>query len=378
MRALSILVPALLGALLVACGSPGGGSETPGTAVSSARAGPTGGPSRGPAPALSPTGAAISPDPAPTPRRGAAVSCNEEPVGRVELPADDGPHEEATEWWYWTGYLQTEDGRWFGFEWAFFIQEALGLRTQMVHHAITDRSAGVFAYDVAFSPYPPRSTERGFDLEVGAQTAEGSGGEDRLHGEAGAYGLDLELRPLKPAVFQHGDGHADYEFGGYTYYYSRPRMEAKGTLTIEGEPVTVSGTAWFDHQWGALAGAIDTGWDWFGIQLDGDREIMVFSVRVDGAEALAGGTYVDAGCASTELGAGEVEIHPLGEWTSPHTGCTYPAGWTLRVGDLDLTILPVMGDQELDATIVRYWEGMSDVTGDATGRAYVELSGYCR
>jgi predicted secreted hydrolase len=34
-----------------------------------------------------------------------------------------------------------------------------------------------------------------------------------------------------------------------------------------------------------------------------------------------------------------------------------------------------MADQELDATI-RYWEGAVDVSGTATGRGYLEMTGY--
>lgn len=305
------------------------------------------------------------------------TSCETVPSGRVQLPADESPHLEPTEWWYWTGHLQTADGRWFGFEWAFFSQELLGVRGQMVHHAITDQSASVFAHDVRFLPFPPAPVEQGFDLEVGVHTAVGFEGEERLSGEAGDYRLDLELSATKPPVFHHGSGYIDYEFGGYTYYYSRPRMAALGTLTVNGEEFEVSGTAWFDHQWGELARAIDTGWDWFAIQLDDDREIMLFIVRADPGEALAGGTYTNSACESVEIEPEEFEVTALGEWTSPHTGCTYPVGWTVSVLDLELTVTPVMEDQEVDAQVVTYWEGMAEVGGDASGRAYVELSGYC-
>jgi hypothetical protein len=34
----------------------------------------------------------------------------------ISLPRDDGPHDRLTEWWYYTGHLETADGRHFGFE----------------------------------------------------------------------------------------------------------------------------------------------------------------------------------------------------------------------------------------------------------------------
>jgi len=49
-----------------------------------------------------------------------AAACLETPEGEVIFPDDEGVHSEELEWWYWTGHLQAEDGRWFGFEQVFF------------------------------------------------------------------------------------------------------------------------------------------------------------------------------------------------------------------------------------------------------------------
>ena len=49
-------------------------------------------------------------------------------IGLVKLPQDDGfLSEEAIQWWYWTGHLETEDGRRFGFEVVFFAFRNFGL-----------------------------------------------------------------------------------------------------------------------------------------------------------------------------------------------------------------------------------------------------------
>ena len=62
----------------------------------------------------------------------------------------------------------------------------------------------------------------------------------------------------------------------------------------------------------------------------------------------------------------------------------YPAGWHIRVPALalDLTVRPVLADQELQTT-PRYWEGAVDVSGERGGaslggRGYVELVGYAQ
>ncbi|HLM02040.1 MAG TPA: lipocalin family protein, partial [Pyrinomonadaceae bacterium] len=63
-----------------------------------------------------------------------------------------------------------------------------------------------------------------------------------------------------------------------------------------------------------------------------------------------------------------------------------PSGWRVKVPcyDLDLTVTPVLDDQELDTrgtTMIVYWEGACEVkseNGGADGLAYVELVGYDR
>lgn len=304
------------------------------------------------------------------------TACDAVPEGKVHLPADDAVHDEPVEWWYWTGHLQDEDGAWYGFEHVFF-RFVQGSRVyMMVHHALTDVSAAAFDDDVQFALQDTTPVEDGFDLSLGGQTAKGGDGHDVLHGELDASRLDLTLDALKPPVFQHGDGYTDYDFGGYTWYYSRERMSATGTLDIDGQTHKVTGTGWFDHQWGDLSAATQLGWDWFAIQLDDNREIMLFVIHdANGARQLLGGSITDADCETEQVES--YSVTALGEWTSPDSGCTYPAGWQVEVEGMVLDVEPVLADQELVNRVLTYWEGAATVSGDTSGRAYVELTGYC-
>jgi predicted secreted hydrolase len=304
-------------------------------------------------------------------------ACSVVPSGRVSLPADDSAHRDPLEWWYWTGHLQTPGGRWFGFEWAFFRVVQSGITGQMAHHALTDVGGQSFHYRVDLAGTAPAVVPNGFNLSVGGLTAVGGNGRDTLHGTVDGYTLDLELEAQKSPVLQHGTGYTDYSFGGYTYYYSRERMTARGTLGLDGGTEPVTGTAWFDHQWGDLQPAIGKGWDWFALQLDDRREIMLFIVRVNGQQVLVGGSYVDQNCTKSEIGPTEFVVTSLGTW-SPRAGCTYPLGWTITVRGMTLTVTPVLQNQEVRSAFVTYWEGAATVSGDATGRAYIELTGYCR
>jgi len=316
------------------------------------------------------------------------------PQGRITFPEDEYLHDEPIEWYYWTGHLQTEEGRWFGYELVFFVldlhgQESLisnpaissmlekfGGKVLVLNHAISDIDEGSFHYTGGFALRTAPQPDRPVRFESSGSFASLDNGNDTLHGEVDNYVMDLTLDSLKAPVIQHGDGYHDYSFGGYTYYYSRERMHTTGTITIDGVAHAVKGTSWFDHQWGRLGAVIDVGWDWFAIQLDDNREIMLFTVNADNRTVLVGGSLSSPDCLTTEISPEDMEITMLGTWGSPHTNKTYPSGWRIRVDDIDMTLTPVMKDQELVSSYKTYWEGACEVTGDVTGRAYVELTGY--
>ena len=294
-------------------------------------------------------------------------NCDLQPTGEVSLPADEAPHGEDVEWWYWTAHVQDEEGRWYGIEETFFLMQMGTYTATSAHVAVADISAGTFTYDVNFVMEGQESTTDGFDLVSEQQTATGSDGQETLHGEIDGYTLDLELSASKPPVFQHGDGYHDYEVGGYTWYYSRERIDTTGTLLVGEESRAVEGLAWMDHQWGDLGDISTSGWDWFALQLDDGSEVMLFLTR--GSDTLVGGSFTDSGCNTTELGPEDFQVEALGEWTSPATDCTYPQGWRLEVLGKDLTVTPELADQEVDNVMNTYWEGASVVSGDLSGRA---------
>lgn len=294
----------------------------------------------------------------------------------ISFPVDEYPHGEGIEWYYWTGHLKTEDQRWFGYELVFFVVSMLGQDMLIVNHAVTDVENGSFHYmgDVA-RKVPPQLGES-LRFEVGDSSALIESGKDALYGQVDDFTLELYLNSTKPPVFHHGNGYTDYPFGGYTYYYSYTRIETTGTINIGGEPYSVTGTSWFDHQWGDLADVVNIGWDWFAIQLDDDREIMLFTIHQEGEILLLGGTMIEPDGTVIEIDPDDFDITALQEWASPHTGKVYPMGWDVRIDDIFLTLTPVMEDQELVSPYKVYWEGACEVSGDVDGRAYVELTGY--
>ncbi|QPK64651.1 carotenoid 1,2-hydratase [Methylomonas sp. LL1] len=308
-------------------------------------------------------------------------------IGPVNLPEMDAflPTEQV-QWWYWTGHLQAEDGRRFGFEVVFFAFDSfLFMRDQLVQAAITDVDGQRFSFDEYVEFKLPNRGRNGFDLKSGygdKVTAVGGNGHDRLHAQVGDYLLDIELKATKPPVLHYGGDAHPYRFGGYSYYYSRPKMETSGTLTVGGETLKVSGSSWFDRQYGELYQAILQGWQWFAVELDDNRQIMLFDFKGSDSSVEKSGSITDAAGITVQLNAQDFQVTVLEEWTSPHTGCTYPSGWEVEVRGEKFTVQPLLKDQELRAKHhiwvgPVYWEGACGVGGSVSGKAYVELNGYC-
>jgi predicted secreted hydrolase len=302
--------------------------------------------------------------------------CDEQPSGKVNLPADDAPHSSPIEWWYWVGHLADASGNHYGFHEVFFLFDLAG-PARLTGFTVTDPQTQQFPFTIEYDAEGQTMPEGGYTFSHAGQTATGGDGTDVLHGETGDYGADLVLQSRKPAVLQHGDGYTEYSFGGDTYYYSRTRMDVRGSLRTPSGETDVTGTAWFDHQWGNLLAATVRGWDWVSMQLDDGRDVMIFFMHGDDGPELVGASISGANCAVTEVPAEQVSMEALSTWTSPHTGCTWPSGWTLQVGDEQFTLAPVMQDQELYNPSNTYWEGEVAISGDARGMGFVELTGYC-
>src|SRR5262245_11114903 len=142
------------------------------------------------------------------------------PGYRFEFPRDYFNHPDyQTEWWYYTGNLQSSDGRRFGFELTFFRQ---GLKRDAASKSIWD-SQDVYFGHFALSDLPGKKffhTERtnragpgiaGASAELrkvwnGNWSVAWASGEEHLTALAGPFGLDLNLKSQKPPVIHGTNG----------------------------------------------------------------------------------------------------------------------------------------------------------------------------
>ncbi|HSM07352.1 MAG TPA: lipocalin-like domain-containing protein [Longimicrobiales bacterium] len=382
------------------------------------------------------------------------------------FPADHGPHPGfRTEWWYVTTNLEDETGRRFGVQFTLFrsalAPEPAGAgdagrdtvgptgsttspgptgstgstpptgptertsawatrQVHMGHLAVTDVEGGAFHEAERFSRVarglaggtadPLRIWLDGWSLTGGGERspvdpAAGPVFPLRVQAREGDVAVDLALTPAKPHVLQGDRGLSQKgpEPGNASFYYSFTRLEARGTVEVDGRTHDVRGLAWLDREWSTSAlSAGQEGWDWFALHLSDGRDLMVYRLRGPGdtTDPLSEGIVVAADGAARRLARDDFRVTPTGEWASPLDGTVYPSGWEVEVPSegLALRVTPVRRDQELNVT-VRYWEGAVDVTelagdgaagrgggasreetdrspGPISGRGYVELTGY--
>jgi predicted secreted hydrolase len=309
----------------------------------------------------------------------------------LDLPRDEAPHDVATEWWYFTGHLTSDDGRLYGFQLVFFRAKRSGLKGVVAHAAVTDTRVGRFAYDQR-AELDTRDADQEATtllLALGNWQIGGADGTYMLMASVPGYSYRLRLVSTKPAVLHTGDGYVLGATGQPSYYYSRTRLLVIGTLTAGNKELAVRGQAWMDHQWGNFINLSAAEWDWLALQLDDGRDLMAFYFRDQaGRRHFGASTLVDADGSSRSLAAEQITLTPMQTWRSPSSGATYPIAWRLTVAgaDLDVFLTATVMNQELDTrrtTGLTYWEGQAMVYNteakeQPVGLAYLELTGYAR
>jgi predicted secreted hydrolase len=306
----------------------------------------------------------------------------------VEIPQDEAPHHDETEWWYFSGHLRGFDmsgkPHAYGYELVFFQFNFPNqpLPVYQGNLAVTDLTAGSFHYEQKIMVQPIPDEKNGFSLTISRWRMEGSRGADLLAAEFsdGSYGIRLEQTSLEPVVLHGDNGLIPYGSFGTSFYYSWTKLWTLGTVLDHGVPVAVIGESWMDHQWYNPMGL--GGWTWFSIQLSNNTQYMLYFI-LDGQNHLTQvvATQVKDGRA-IRLSPASVSEMPIGSWTSPVTGITYPSGWTVTVPGGVLNVTPLQKDQELvvAASLAgAYWEGDSVVSGvidgqPVRGKSYAEVA----
>ena len=343
------------------------------------------------------------------------------PGYEITFPRDEGSHPDyRLEWWYVTGWLEDAGSKVKaprGFQVTFFrVRTGLAennpssfapKQVMFAHAALADPEHGKLRH-------AQRAARAGFDL---AYAQEGSlqvqlddwslkqsgPGRYRAIVRGEDFEFDLTLAATQPPMLQgdRGFSRKGPDLRSASLYYSLPQLAVTGSAIVDGRKVTVSGQAWFDHEWSSdYVDERASGWDWIGVNLDDGGALMAFRMRdAEGGARWAAATrrmpppatgspnqlVRNAASQNEKVGYApdEVEWTPLETWRSPRTGVQYPVRWRVLVGEAMYRIEPLMLDAELDSratTGILYWEGpirlINETTGKEVGRGYLELTGY--
>ena len=332
-------------------------------------------------------------------------SLAEKPIP-FNFPEDHGQHPSfRNEWWYYTGNLEDQSGRRFGYQFTVFRNALTPLKFKndsnwrtnqiyMGHFALTDVEENRFFFSERFSRESSelagaRTAPFRIWLEdwVVTGNAEKNNFPQKITAKTETVEIVLELSSLKPLVLQGNQGYSKKGSlpGNASYYYSFTRMDTHGTINIQGREFSVHGSSWMDREWSTSAlEKGQKGWDWFALQLSDGREIMLYQIRRANGKAdfNSKGVIIDEVGHSRELDWKELNLEIISHWTSPETRIKYPSGWRLSIPseNLNLEIKPLIEKQEL-RTSINYWEGAVEVKSlkeesILKGVGYVELTGY--
>ncbi|HTP70078.1 MAG TPA: lipocalin-like domain-containing protein [Dongiaceae bacterium] len=330
------------------------------------------------------------------------------PGYHYEFPRDHFNHEGfQTEWWYYTGNVTAEDGHRFGFELTFFRQGVDRSNAKpdtwavediyLAHLALSDIDGSRFYHQERTNRAGPgiagiSATEK--RIWNGNWSASWEDDQQRLEATQEQLSFSLFLDPEKPPVI-HGENGISQKAAGSghaSHYTSLTRLNARGTITVEGRNYAISGLAWMDHEFFTEQLAEDqAGWDWISAQLGDGTELMLYRMRKkDGAmDSFSSGTFVDTHGRASHLRGTDFSMIPGRDvWKSAETGAVYPIQWSVSVPKLglQLEVRTQLKQQELasrSGAAPSYWEGAVEFRGrqaDAAvdGVGYLEMTGYDR
>ena len=324
----------------------------------------------------------------------------------IKLPFDQGPHYGVnTEWWYFSGVLQTADAKKFGYEMTTFKLKLLGMYIFVNHLAVSDFQTQEHIMSETTPFDTPLLGNRMGKTEINAKSQSFVWDEEEGFHIVGAHGdiaLDLQLKPVLPVVIEVDDGIENMPDGHISYYYSYMNLASTGTLTVKGTTYTIVSTdsiksrTWMDHQWGnfKIDQKHEKAWDWFSFRLEDGGGLMVTRPRelgtnrpydnetVNGLVMTSDWVYQRAD-GTVSHGKG-LTVTSTRSWDDPYSTAVYPLDWEIDIPGLPARISakPVFDSQSMhDLATPPYYEGVGAFTGmidgdNVTGYSYTEMTAY--
>lgn len=320
------------------------------------------------------------------------------PDTRIVFPSDHLSHPSfRQEWWYLTANLKTETGKPIGIQWTQFRmamsadigkpEQTEGWATNqlyLAHTAVTTEEVHL-ANEKWSRAHPKFAAVTANPLTIKLDNWKWQAKGDDLFPalltvESDRFNYQLSLTSHRPLQRQGENGFSRKSADGKvaSHYYSQPFIEVKGEIELDGELLSVTGTAWLDREWSSqfLTGS-QQGWDWFALRLNDGSTLMLFQLRESNGEQpgfySARRMYPDGrgeNIASSEITMKPSEFHQIDE-------ARYPVAWNIVIPNqrIDLNVRALNMEAKMPLSIP-YWEGPVFFNGSHSGEGYMELTGY--
>jgi|GEM_PF-5775013 len=319
---------------------------------------------------------------------------------------DDVVQEGAfVEWLYYTGVMEDDaTGDLWGFQITLFVSPFLGQASYGYEVALSDTTNETFWHHRGIGLGTVGTDENIFDdgLFSLAYVSEDDAWAIAYEGDVTHYASG-DTMPLSLSIMVDNDDgeyivHAEdglvamgslddcavdkATLDGYSWYYSLPTVPTTMTATLGDQSYEMTGSTWFDHQWGNFIDC-NLRWNWWGLRLDdGTTLILTQILDQDGnvvPELPSGAIYYPDGTA-LDLLQEDVTFNVLREWTNPLLDINFTLEFEIVTPDGSYTLIPYFDDQTLTPETIPpsdpYWEGIVrilDESGEQIGRGYFEV-----
>ncbi len=292
----------------------------------------------------------------------------------IEFPKDLCFHGSRNEWVYFSGVVETSEGKEFGIMFTIFQRPYSSM------FGVCDPVSKIF-HDKRLSGQNGTAgkTPSGYpDIDAGVSEFLWDPADNlRMISSANASGvpifMDINMKPTMDILFHGEDGYIPMGDNIPSGYYSLTNLlPTGGKLSIDNkEHVITGGRMWMDRQWGEWTAA-GYAWDWFALRFDDGGALMLFQFRDASQNPTFGNwTYRDKDGLVYYGTDFNVKAH--------RKFGNFPIDWTIMLPSLnaEFEIDPVFDGQ----TFTGLWEGLCEVTGNVgddqlTGQAYAELNRY--
>lgn len=306
---------------------------------------------------------------------------------RVSFPQAHSPHENYRhEWWYLTANLKSDSGIRFATQWTLFRTAVNQAQWYFAHGALADPKLHLAAFrqgrqefaNVVITSQPFSASIDDWLWQSSAELLPAQLSYGAARTDDAQWQVKLSLLTTSPFFLQGEQGYSKkhQREAIASHYYSQPFIDVTGKILWQGQWLNVTGTAWFDREWGSAMLAQDQqGWDWFSLRLSSDQALMIYRIRSSQQDFIYGSLMHSNGAIET------LDVNNISLLSHDRDSASYPYAFDLKVVDETIGVnvdvrVTVINQQQIMRFGIEYFEGMVTFTGTHDGEGFVEMTGY--